>query len=386
MAEIENTPDLISGDDIGANALDHTTVADSFINVASSDPTTANDTGLGYVVGSLWVNSTSGDVFQAIGVDAENAQWANQAGDDVNISPAWQGLSFGYETGGGNIPGSPSRTDEVSRWSLTAPYAVVDIGTLSDEMYSLGPAQAGTTCFIASGRIAPVTLRDEVASFPASAPTTISDVGNVNNSTAYAGSGWSATKGYLFSGNDGPGAGDTIQDYSLVAPYSANDVAEHGATDKEWPTSHDDDSYSYIAGGAPPGSGIAHIYRYQKGTSTPSSDIGEIVTNNYAACGNTDNTNSYGFISGGGTTPAELNEITRFPFVSPTSGADVGEHSVPFIAYGANRGVSSQTHGHTVSRTTPGNVKERFAFGSPASGADIGEVASGVDDICCHGI
>ena len=45
MAEIENTPDLISGDDLGANALDHTAVADSFIKVSVSDPTTANDTG-----------------------------------------------------------------------------------------------------------------------------------------------------------------------------------------------------------------------------------------------------------------------------------------------------------------------------------------------------
>ena len=380
MAEIENTPDLISGDDLGANALDHTAVADSFINVSVSDPTTANDTGQGYVVGSLWVNSSSGEVFQAIGVTAEGAQWAGQEGEDVNISPAWQGLSFGYETGGGN----PAHSDEMSRWSLTAPYAVVDIGTLSDAMYSLGPAQAGSTCFLASGRITPVTLRDEVASFPASAPTTVSDVGNVNNSTAYAGSGWSATKGYLFSGNDGPGAGDTIQDYSLVAPYSANDVAEHGATDKEWPTSHDDDSYTYIAGGAPPGSGIDHIYRYQKGTSTPSSDIGETAAAKYASCGCTDNTSSYGFISGGGA--PEVNEISRFPFASPTSGADVGEHAAPWMAYGANRGVSSLTHGHVVARTTA-NAKERYAFGSPASGADIGEVAHGAsDDICCHSI
>ena len=64
----------------------------------------------------------------------------------------------------------------------------------------------------------------------------------------------------------------------------------------------------------------------------------------------------------------------------------MGEHASPFIAYGANRGVSSTTHGHTVSRTSPGNVKERFAFGSSASGTVIGEVASGLDDVCCHSI
>ena len=77
---------------------------------------------------------------------------------------------------------------------------------------------------------------------------------------------------------------------------------------------------------------------------------------------------------------------TGAAFASPFTGADVGEHASPFIAYGANRGVSTTTHGFTVSRASPGNVKERFAFGSPASGADVGEVASGLDDGCCHGV
>ena len=64
----------------------------------------------------------------------------------------------------------------------------------------------------------------------------------------------------------------------------------------------------------------------------------------------------------------------------------MGEHAAPWMAYGANRGVSSLTHGHVEARTTA-NAKERYAFGSPASGADIGEVAHGAsDDICCHSI
>ena len=84
MAEIEKTPDLITGDDIGSNVLDHTLVADSFINVNSSDPDVGNDTGQGYVAGSLWVNSTSGEVFQAVGVGAEDAVWLGQEGENIN--------------------------------------------------------------------------------------------------------------------------------------------------------------------------------------------------------------------------------------------------------------------------------------------------------------
>ena len=382
-------PRQIEGRDVVDNAVDHTAVAESFIHLATAAPDGDDDEGTGFAVGCLWIDYSNGETYTCIGSSDEAAQWAAQDGsDDINISPAWQSLSYGYETGGGNLPGSPTKTDEISRWPIAAPYPVADIGTLSDEMYSLGPAveKSAATCFIASGRIAPVTLRDEVASFPAASPAVVSDIGNVNNSTAYAGSGWSATKGYLFSGNDGPGAGDTIQDYALVSPFSSSDVAEHAETDREWPTSHDDDTHTYLVGGSPPSSGIDKGIRYQKGTSTDSSDVGELSRTTYAACGNTDNSNGYGFVSGGGTTPAEVDEITRFAFSSPFTGADVGEHASPFIAYGANRGVSTQTHGFTISRTTPGNVKERFAFGSPASGTDVGEVASGLDDVCCHGV
>ena len=382
---VERIPRRIGASKITDTTLEHGSLSDDIIYISSSAPTAGDDT---YAVGTIWVDYTNGATYTCTATGSENASWANQDGDNVNIAPAWQGLAYGYETGGGNLPGSPTKTDEISRWSVTAPYSVSDIGTLGAEMYSLGPAveKSAATCFIASGRIAPVTLRDEVASFPAASSAPVSDIGNVNNSTAYAGSGWSATRGYLFSGNDGPGAGDTVQDYALVSPFSSSDVAEHVETDREWPTSHDDDTHTYIVGGSPPGSGTDKGMRYQKGTSTDSSDVGELGRTTYAACGNTDNSNAYGFVSGGGTTPAEVNEITRFAFSSPFTGADVGEHASPFIAYGANRGVSTTTHGFTVSRTTPGNVKERFAFGSPASGADVGEVASGLDDVCCHGV
>ena len=379
-------PRQIEGKDVADNAVDHTAVAESFIHLATAAPDGDDDEGTGFAAGCLWIDYSNGETYVCTASSDENAVWHAQDGsDDVNVAPAWQGLNHGYETGGGN----PAHVDEMSRWSVNSPYAASDIGTLPDAMYTLGPAveKSGSTCFIASGRITPVTLRDEVASFPAASSVSITDIGNVNNSTAYAGYGWSATKGYLFSGNDGPGAGETVQDYALVSPFSSSDVAEHIETDREYPTSHDDDTHSYIVGGAPPGSGTDKGMRYQKGTSNDSSDVGELGRNTYAACGNTDNSNSYAFVSGGGTTPAEVNEITRFAFASPFTGADVGEHASPFVAYGATRGVSTPTHGFTVSRTSPGNVKERFAFGSPASGADIGEVAHGAsDDICCHGV
>lgn len=378
MAEIEKTPDLITGDDIGSNVLDHTAVADSFINVDSGDPTVGNDTGQGYVVGSLWVNSTSGDVFQAIGVGAENASWANQEGDDINISPAWQALSYGYETGGGN----PAHSDEMSRWPIAAPYPSADIGTLPAAMYGLHAGVYGSTLFLAGGRITPVTARGEVATFAAAASASITDVGEMNESTTYAGCGWSATKGYVMAGNAEGSATTTIQDYTFASPFAATDVAEH-ANDKENPTSHDDDSYTWNAMGGPPQTDM--ITRYAKSTTDNSTDVGEATVSKYAASGNTDNTNAYGFITGGAT--PEINELQRFPFSSPASSTDVAEHSSPLYTAGGTRGVSTLTHGFTLMRDDSGGEMERFSFTAPYPSADVGEAHASVsDNICCHGV
>jgi hypothetical protein len=343
-------------------------------------PAATDDTGLGYEVGTVWTNTTTGQVFICVDNTAENASWRGQEGDDVNYAPAWQARTHGYETGGGNAPG---HSDEMSRWAVDSPYSASDIGTLPAAMYSLGPAVNGTTCYLAAGRITPVTRRDEVATFPAAASAgTISDIGDVNVSVAYAGSGWSPTRGYLLSGNAAPGVIDNIQDYALSSPFSSSDVCEH-AHSKEWSTSHDDESYIFTAGGSPD---TNNITRFQKGTTTDSTDVGEATYSGYGSCGNTDNTNGYGFVSGGGA--PEVDTISRFAFASPAPASDVGEHASPFVAYGALRGVSTTTHGFTVSRTTsPTNeVKERFAFGSPTSGTDVGEVGHAPDDICCHGV
>ena len=383
MTEIEKTPDLITGDDIGSNVLDHTLVADSFINVAASDPTVDNDTGQGYVVGSLWVNSTSGDVFQAIGVDAESAQWANQEGDDVNISPAWQGLSYAYEVGGGNVPGYG---DEMSRWSITAPYAAADIGTLPHTMSQAGTAVKGSTIFLSGGYSGPLSSTiDEISTYPAAASASTTDIGEAVNEQRNHGSGWSTTRGYCLSGQDDSSpAINTIMDYSLSSPLSTSDVAE-GAAAKQYPASCDSETHTFITGGWSPGpSAVDNIYMYEKATTNNSTDVGEVTMGNkYGSMGNSDNVNGYGFISGGGS--PEVDSISRFAFASPAPSTDVGEHASPFVAYGGSRGMSSPTYGHTVSRTTsPTNeVKERFAFSSPTSGADIGEVAQAPDNVSC---
>ena len=105
---IETIPRQVKEADLASNAIDHTAIADSFITLNSGDPATSNDTGEGYVVGSLWVNTTSGDQFICTAITAEDATWRAQVGDDINPPFAVQGSTSGFShsfSGPGGYPG-----------------------------------------------------------------------------------------------------------------------------------------------------------------------------------------------------------------------------------------------------------------------------------------
>ena len=98
---IETIPRQVKDAEIASDAIDHTAVADSFINLNSGDPAASNDTGEGYVLGSLWVNTTSGSQFICTATTAENATWINQEGDSSNV-PTISGSTYAIVAQGGS--------------------------------------------------------------------------------------------------------------------------------------------------------------------------------------------------------------------------------------------------------------------------------------------
>ena len=180
---------------------------------------------------------------------------------------------------------------------------------------------------------------------------------------------------------------DTIQDYALSSPHSAADISETVQAAQAH-SSCDNDSYTFILLGAIHPAYLDSIQTYEKGTGNNSTDVGEITHGPaFSGCSATDNTNGYGFVAGGGS--PEKSEISRFAFASPYASADIGEVSVPFLAYGARRGVSSPTHGFVLGRTVGGSGGETlqsFPFSAPYPSSDVGEVANSPDNFVCHSV
>ena len=118
-------PDQIQTHEIKNATLEKGKFGKKVIHHAAGAPAKTNDTGEGYAQGSIWVDTTNGDMYVCTDHTAENAGWVNMEGDDVNVSTAWQGLTYGYELGGDN-PGP--QVDKITRFAFASPYPSSDVG------------------------------------------------------------------------------------------------------------------------------------------------------------------------------------------------------------------------------------------------------------------
>ena len=89
----------------------------------SSDPViTTNPSG---GVGTVWVNTTSGETYTCTDATSNKNVWVNWGGGTGDVVPwAYQGTAYGYSAGGG------SGDTQVDRYSFTSDGNSVDIGDL----------------------------------------------------------------------------------------------------------------------------------------------------------------------------------------------------------------------------------------------------------------
>ena len=78
------TPKKYFDYNLASGAVTTAKVGKKIITTDSGDPALSNDTGEGYIVGSMWLNTTSGEQFVAVSVGAEDANWKGQKGNNIN--------------------------------------------------------------------------------------------------------------------------------------------------------------------------------------------------------------------------------------------------------------------------------------------------------------
>ena len=79
------TPRKYFAHNLSTGAVTTAKVGKKIITTNSGDPAASNDTGEGYIVGSMWLNTSTGQQFICTKITAEDATWFGQKGDNINL-------------------------------------------------------------------------------------------------------------------------------------------------------------------------------------------------------------------------------------------------------------------------------------------------------------
>ena len=336
---IETIPRQVKDAELASDAIDHTAISDSFIYLNSGDPAASNDTGEGYVLGSLWVNTTSGQQFICTATTAEDATWINQEGDDVNPPFVMQGTTYGWVAAGGTDPGGPAYygSNNITRFSFTAPESGTAVGELSfnNQAANNGSMRSDTLALVIGGyqshpsaypghQPGSAGTVDTMDSFTFTSPSTVTDIGEYGVAVSATASTTDGTTGFVMGGdNNSSVKTDVTTRMPLTSPHPMSDNGELSAVTGQG-VGLTDLTYAFrVAGSSPPSMDTVEKMAFAT-TSGPFTDVGEIsrATHGLGGC----NGPTKGFVAGGGPPPLTArSDMETFTFASPFTSVDVGE-------------------------------------------------------------
>ena len=342
--------------------------------ISASDPTISTNPAGG--VGTLWSNSTSGDLFCCTGATSNANVWVNVGSGIGDIEPA---VYYGFSSGG-RSPTADIGT--IQRYAFASSSSAAGFGNLSVTRYT---GESGTSSathgYVAGGYNNTINAPDgTIDKFTFASSSNATDVGDCVN-TGNVRSGVSSTTHGYTGGGPGP-TGANIEKYSFSTNGNATvtatmSQARSGLAGVSGPTR------GYFAGGRIGSTYQNDIESITFSSDTANGDIGSLSGTRRTASGH--QTTTYGYVVGGllSGPHAVTNIVDSFAFASTVTTTDVGD-LVTARAQAAP--ASSTTHGYTAGggispEGTNVSTIERYQF---ASGSAITSSSVGNLTVACY--
>ena len=223
------TPRTIRAHNLGTSSVTTAKLGKKIIHTAAADPAATNDTGEGYAAGSLWCNTSSGEVFICTSSTAEDAAWMGQEGENVNVFTVY-GTGSAFQYGGW-----PTNKETIERFSYSTPANATDSGELTVARRNCGSGQLKdkSYAYVAKGMIqGPNAVVNQVGRFPFASTYDEADVGEFNTDSWYCGTACDGTYGWVAGGTSPPTsvAIDNIEKVTFGSPAPTSDIGELSTT------------------------------------------------------------------------------------------------------------------------------------------------------------
>ena len=350
-----------------------TSIPSSFTKSASDPVITTNPAG---GVGSLWANTTSGEVYCCTDATAGANVWTNVgggSGDVENQNSHKPGTTYGYHCGG-YYPST--RSNVIERFSFTSDGNGADVGDLIGICQS-GAGSDATAYGYHSGTNTPPGYTNTIEKFQMVASANSTDIGNLTVARGYAAGQSSLTYGYVAGGYHGgsPDTSDVIDKFPFASDANATDVGNLLAVTYT-SSGHSSKTHGYTSSeqspAIPAGLRIQSWAFASDGNATHTGNL--TLSHKGGAVGTSSFT--HGYTAGGGTPPGYtyINVIEKFAFASDSDGTDVGD-CLDVVQSGS--GQESQTYGYSSGGDNgPGsyNVIQKYSYSSDGNSTDVGDL------------
>lgn len=388
-------PDQIQTHEIKDATLEKGKFSKKVVHVAAGAPDEDDDTGSGFEQGTMWLDTTNGDMYICTDHSAEDASWANMEGDDINPPFTIQGSNYGYSCGHFMDPGSPNYPGNIDRYALSSSGDGSDVGELGTAVRETvsGSIRNDSYGYCTGGSESPPNVsKDLIQRFTLAAPTTVVDIGETTRGWSYAAGATNGDHGFVYSGKEygSPStAVTTIDKFALAAPpVTASDSGMEITTELERGTGTSDtaNAYGYLMGGVnadssaawpPSGGTLTTIERFSFAGSGAASDYSEMTNDTLMSVGTASIT--HGYVAGGAARPpyTDINVVEKFGFSAPTTIDDVGDLT---SARSGIQGASGDTHAYHAGGADWGpsasvNIIDRSSTSADGNSADVGDLS-----------
>ena len=350
---------------LNGNAL--TNMASALDTTSSNNPTISTNPATG--VGTVWGNSSTGQIFVCTDATAGENVWTNIGAGSGDVEPwSMQGEIAGFASGGHN--GSTAVQKYVFSSATTNATGHGNLNSRCNMRFLIGTSSETHGYTFSGGGGGGVNYADK---FAFASNTTAASLGSNPLPHQYFDRGataWTQTHGFLATG-------ETTDHTDIVkVTYASDNIADDGRDvflGRHGATGHSSATHAYLAGGAP-SPRTNTIQRYAFSSSANGTDVGDMTVAKDSGAGSSSQT--HGYSAGGADYPTGYTGIEKFAFAASGNSTNIGDLTTSSRHLA---GSSSTTHGYRHGGVGNVDIIERWSHTTDADSVDVGNLVSGHD-------
>jgi hypothetical protein len=333
------------------------------VTTSSANPTVTENKPLG----SLWVNSTTGDMFIETDATVDQNTWTNIGVGEDNIQP----LPFGGLGGGtvsGYTVGGNAGAADIEVFSIPSDTGSTYVGSLTIGRNSHAGHSSTTHGYISGGAVPP--FQTNIERFAFASPSTSADWSDLQVAVNAPIGSMNQTHGYTCGGTPNyPTPSNYIDKFSFSSQATAS---SHGVLARSvfWCGSMASYTDIYVAGSWTNLSGSNGVDKFAFASNTTATTVFSLASNKSHPAGYSNITD--GYIAGGHNGSASTGTIDKISFASDTITNGHGNLNTARQSAGS---VSSTTAGYVAAGSGLNGVmnnREKYTFSNESTTSGLG--------------